>query len=1129
MIHILNKDVNKKLKTTTETRKRIIDNVTRLYVSFLRQDKDVNGKNIQISNSFRDSTVYDKDIDDTFYEINILFSLLTNIFRRETISWEVYIRDIVNSKIQLNHVISYLNEHLSSIDKIRILLSLIIMSSSSSEFSSQQITKILELAKRLDLETDGFMDVFNNLENKSLDYVSFKGHIHIDAIETSIFSDYVLFGKDEKCQIRFKEKSINNFEFILFMIDQSIFIGTNNRVSSYIDEKKLAPYELYLIPRHSTIKINEIHFNYEILVRLYHNQENHEIMNFKKDNFDFQITNNNNRFEMILNHGIVYRNKKPIPRNRSINLMYDDVFQIKGFPNFNVLEFFIANKEIGVINTVPDELYIDYSADYYSLSMIENANSIIMIEINNNKHVLYPPIKKSWELYLNNIKVVDPTLFYLNTDIITINKKNFRVNNFYDLVEIPFELENINVLDIKHYFNDGNLGLDSISFEIQKGDVLGILGQSGCGKSSLLKALSGEIFPTYGSIMYDGKSYYQNINFFSKFVGYVPQDDILFTHLTVYENLYYRGKLRSPKITDDHLEQKIDKILMLTNLIHKKHTKVGDLKNKLLSGGERKRLNLAIELLFDPTIIICDEPTSGLSYSDAEQIIDILKNFSKQGKFVILTIHQPNTNVFHKFDKVLIMDKGGKQVFFGTPNDVWTYFDMEFEQISSITHETDEKKENLESRKNTYYSAEVLEKKKQEKLPEYVSLIVEYPEYRENGEIIYEKIGRNFMIKRKYAPEYWRDKYKRKMLFDLIQFDNMRAKSNNTTIKQKKKNDLFDILVFDRQLLVFIRRTLAMKLRNHTNLLITFGQVILLSTIIAFILRLAPHNEAYSFHQNINLGIYLFISVIIFIFLGMSSSMEEILSEKKNFLREKMLDIKVSNFLYSKIAVLCLFASLQVIIYLAISCNILDIKGMFLIYFLYLFFASLIGSSLGIFISSFLSDSKSIINIIPLILIPQIIFGGAIIEFEKMNKNITFINSNPIPEIVKIMPSYWLFEGLYTAQAILNLHDRKMNHLDKQRKWLIQENKSTAILNKKIEEVHLKYPRTKYQNEYNRISVNIMDGKFLNTQKNVFLSSMKWVGKRTFDTFTFNLIIIILYIAIIVDATIIKLKFFYKD
>ncbi len=1128
---MLSRDYNKKIKETTDERKKIIDNVTRLYVSLLKSDNEI-----------------------TENEISVLYSLLTNIFRKESISWEVYIRQIIDSEINQNkqkqdnqsrksssssilticdtEVISFLNEKLTVLDKIRILLSLIIMSYSDNDYTIQEITLIIELARKLDLETDSFMEIINAIEYKSTEAVSIKGFRHLNTIDNSIFSDFLLFGRGEECQIQFKDRSLNHIEFILFMIDKFIFIGTNNRVNTYIinqqsnTEKHLLPYELYLIPQNSSLKIAGQTFSYNIIKKIYTNRELNDVIDLKKADYDFKIINKKNRYSLYLNRGIFYINGKTILKNKYFDLLYDDLLQIKGYSNFSLIDIIRERSEIGIENVTPKELFIDYHDGFFSISKIESTLTIVYIEINNSKFTIYPP-KKNWDIFLNNNKISEPTQFFINTDVITINKKNFRINNFFDLVEIPFEIDHINILDIKHYFSDGNLGLDSISFEIQQGEIIGVLGQSGCGKSSLLKAICGEVFPTYGSVLYDGKDYYENISFYSQFVGYVPQDDLLFSNLTVYENLFYRGKLRIPKITNNYLNQKIDNILLKTNLIHRKHTKVGDLKNKLLSGGERKRLNLALELLFDPTIIICDEPTSGLSYSDAEQIIDILRNFSEQGKFVILTIHQPNTNVFHKFDKILLMDKGGKQVFYGKPEEVWTYFDQEYEQIS--------------------FNKELISQKKEERLPEYVNIIIEYPEYRENGDIVYEQQAQNLMIKRKFPPEYWRDKYKRKMLFDLIQFDSMRAKSNKPPVKQRKKIDFNAKLA---QFWTFFKRNLIMKLRNKSNLLITFGEAPLLGIIIAFILRLSPAGEAYSFNKNINIGIYIFISVIVFIFLGMSNSMEEILSERKSILREKMLNLRMSYFLSSKISVLCLFAIIQVLLYLSVSSIILSVKGVFGIYFIYLFISSLIGSSIGVLISSFLSDIKSVINILPLILIPQIIFGGAIVEFEKMNRQLKIIENNPIPEIVQLMPSRWIFEGLYTAQAKLNPYDRKMNKLDKTRQNLVGSSsnyaKDLSEIYKRINQINKDYPKSQYNNEYINLSVNIMDGRFLNSGNisninketrpdNVFLSSMKVIKRVPFlkykiiPTYIYNLFVILFFTVLINIFTLIKIKFFYKE
>jgi ABC-type multidrug transport system ATPase subunit len=1083
----------KPIKETSEKRKKIIDNVTRFYVSVVKQGDEIGN---------RESTV--------------LYNLLINIFRRESISWEVYIRDIIKDEINIDKVTEYLNHNLSVSDKIRILLSLIVMSYNDTDFSIKDITQILNFTRKFDIETDEFVVFFTAIENKSKIPVSLRCFIHLDSIENSIFGDYIFFGKNSKCNVSFANKSVHNFEFYMFMIEQFMFVGTSSAVNCFLNDIPIFNNMLYLVPHNSKITLAGIEFNYKTLFKIYKNQDKTEVLYLKqqdpKNLYDIIINHNQNRYSIYINNGDVIRNgKTKISKKQYYNLHYDDSFQINNNEEFTIIDIINEKREIGVNKEQPNHLFIDHFDEYFSINRKETNKSILEIELlENDNIVIHPTTKKAWNVYLNNNRLKEPQQLFLRTDIITINKGNFRISNFYELIEIPFELENINILDIKHYFREGDLGIDSVSFDMHKNEMIGILGPSGCGKSSLLKTLSGEILPSFGDVLFDGKSYFQNMQFFSQYIGYVPQEDLLFAHLTVYENLYYRGKLRISKISDDILNQKIDTILLKTNLIHKRNTKVGDITKKYLSGGERRRLNLGLELLFEPTILICDEPTSGLSFLDTEQIIEILADYSQQGNFVLLTIHQPRSEIFRQFDRVLFMDKGGKQVFFGKPDDIWSYFDNEF-AITTVN------KEKIQDKLN-------------KKLPEYVNLIIEYPEYNDDGEIVHEKVGQNIIPKRMFTPDYWRDKFKKKILFELMQHETTLNAENDSSLKKKKR---IDISTGVSQFITFFRRNFLMKCRNKTNLIVTFGSAPLLGFIISMILRLAPIDKPYSFNLNINIGIYIFISIIVFIFLGMSSSIEEIISERKSIIREKMLNMKVVNFLTSKILVLSIFSAVQIILYLVISKSILDIKGVYLIYFIYLFAATHIGNSIGLFFSTVLLDTKSSINILPLILIPQIIFGGAIIEFEKMNTQIRIEKTNPIPEVAHIMPSLYLFEGLYTGHAKLNPYEYRMTKLNNQRTKLTKSSdknptKMTEIY-KKIGNTAKNYPAAKYSNEYLNLSVNMMDGKFLNQNKNVFLSSQKFLFRLKIPTYIYNLMILALISLFINTLSLLKLKFFYNE
>ncbi len=1081
-------------RNDNKDRERVVENLASFYVAVLTSGEDVSS-----------------------HEINILYSLLENLFRHEVISWENYLRQIVQKPIDFEEVLNFLNKNLITLDKIRILLSLIVLANSDNQFTSSEVTKILELAKRMNVETEGLMSIIDAIEYGKSDPVSISGFRYFAHTDRSVFRDYLLIGRNPECSILFQDKKFADFELLVVEIDRYIFLGTSPGTTAMVNDVKLQPMRLYTFPEDATLKIGSTRFHANHLRRMYAARETDDIIDFKNVDYSFKIINHKNHYSVVVDNRTVYKNGKQLPHHKEQPVYFDDVLQIKGYEPFNLLNVIEQREEIGVSNLKPSELFINFDDDYFSISRQESHKTFARITIDQNVFTIHPP-RKVWDLFLNNQKIDKPAEFLLNTDIFTLNKRNFRINNFMDIVEIPFEVEQIGFRDIKHYFKDGTLAVDSLSFEANRGELIAILGQSGCGKSTLLKSISGEYIPTFGSIEIDGKDFYSNLNFFTQHIGYVPQEDLLFSNLTVYENLLYRGNLQMPQISQAHMDQKIGNILMETNLLHRRNVQAGDVKNKMLSGGERKRLNIALELLFEPSIIICDEPTSGLSSRDSEQIVKLLKQLSVQGKIVIITIHQPNPDIFFLFDRVLLMDQGGKQVYFGTPEEAFSYFDSEVEELT--------------------VNREGILRKRSLRMPEYMYEIIAYPEYNQNNEVTYIQTQQNIMVKRRFPPDYWKDKFKRKMLFDLMRID--KSENENPQKSQSRKRRKLDLRGHYVQMKTFLIRNILMKLRNRSNMFITFMEAPLLAFLLAFILRLAPTEGSYTYSGNINMGVYLFISVIVFVFLGLSSSVEEILSERRTILREKMLNLKMSYFILTKLISLSIFALAQVLVYYFVSALFLEIRGVFFPSVLYFFAASFIGFSIGMLISTFIHNSKAIINILPVVLVPQIVFGGAIIEYERMNRQITFIKKNPIPEIVQVMPSKWLFEGIYTAYAKMNPYDSERARLKKKRLTLKNQYRDGLLNTKEYDEARYgvveeldslpdKYPRKKYVNEMITVSVDIMNGKFLNENKNVFLSSYKRFFGVTFKTYWFNLLMITFMGIIVNAATFLRMKFFYRE
>ena len=218
--------------------------------------------------------------------------------------------------------------------------------------------------------------------------------------------------------------------------------------------------------------------------------------------------------------------------------------------------------------------------------------------------------------------------------------------------------------------------LDDVDLSIFPSELVALMGPSGAGKTTLLQILCGEEAPTSGELLLNGENLFENFDRYRSAIGYVPQDDILHKDLTVHQAFYFSARMRlPPDTTDSEIEQRISQTLEELNLVDQKDQLIGSIENKVLSGGQRKRVNLGVELVSDPVLLFLDEPTSGLSSSDTADIISVLRELANQGKTIILTIHQPSAEVYNKMNYVLLLAKGGQLAFFGPPNpDSFDYF-----------------------------------------------------------------------------------------------------------------------------------------------------------------------------------------------------------------------------------------------------------------------------------------------------------------------------------------------------------------------------------------------------------------------------------------------------------------------
>jgi ABC-type multidrug transport system ATPase subunit len=540
----------------------------------------------------------------------------------------------------------------------------------------------------------------------------------------------------------------------------------------------------------------------------------------------------------------------------------------------------------------------------------------------------------------------------------------FRFTRSYDRDKLSFIAK-----DLEFKFPNSDNGVKKITIEESEGQLIGIMGASGSGKTTLLRLLAGILDPTSGTIKLNGLDISKLDTHLKGSIGYVPQDDILLEDLTVYQNLYYNARLSLSNKTDEELEIIINSGLKNLGLEHTKNLKVGNVLKQTISGGQRKRLNIALELTRQPPVLFVDEPTSGLSSRDSENVIDLLKELTLLGKLVFVVIHQPASDIYKMFDKVIIMDVGGYPIFSGNPLEAISYF-------KSISQQLDQSKVICEICGNVN--------------PEQIFNIIEAKVVDEFG---------NFSDKRKITPKKWYKYYKSKL---------QRAEVGE--IKAKPEN-LFKIPSLFNQFSIFLQRDVLSKLADKQYLLVNLLEAPLLALILAYVIRYKNSATGeYLFLQNDNIPAYLLMSIIVALFLGLSISAEEIIKDRKLRTREKFLHLSKSSYLLSKVAILFTLSAFQIMAFVLIGNTILELKQMTWSFWLILFSTATFANILGLNISSAFRSAITVYIIIPVILIPQMILSGLLFNFDKLNNTIS--SQGTVPLIGDSMTSRWALEAL---------------------------------------------------------------------------------------------------------------------
>jgi ABC transport system ATP-binding/permease protein len=550
-------------------------------------------------------------------------------------------------------------------------------------------------------------------------------------------------------------------------------------------------------------------------------------------------------------------------------------------------------------------------------------------------------------------------------------------------------IENVTLTanNICYSYLNSDKGIKNLSFTGSSGELVGIMGGSGVGKSTLLKLLSGNLSPQKGEILINGHNIINLKDTLKNIVGIMHQEECLVDELTVFENLYIGARMVLGNLSSQEVKKLVENKLYELDLTECTNNRVGSPLNRQLSGGERKRLAIALELVRDPRILFVDEPTSGLSSADSEVVMNILKNIALSGRLVIVNIHQPSSDIFKLFDKLIILDKGGIPIFTGNPIEAI----LHFKGVANLVDKT---------AGGCEYCGNIK--------PELIFNLVEERNIDELGQKT---------AQRKLTPEDWYSFYQ---------------KRKSTTPPQIQvysiPETLHSVSSSLKQFNYYFRRNVMTKIRNREFIFLSLVLPPILAVLISLFLRSSSEHGPYSLYLNPNLASFFFMCILASLFFGLILSCEDILRDRQLIVREKFIGLSLKSFYNAKLLFLIILSAYQTLCFAFLGTQIIGIIGFTFHFWIILFLVSIVGNITGLIISSALRSVVAIYILVPFLLIPQILFSGLVVNFDDLNPKI--VTSKKVPVIGEIMITRWASEAILVQFYSSNKYNKHFFQFD---------------------------------------------------------------------------------------------------
>lgn len=506
-----------------------------------------------------------------------------------------------------------------------------------------------------------------------------------------------------------------------------------------------------------------------------------------------------------------------------------------------------------------------------------------------------------------------------------------------------------------------------ISLTLFPRELVALMGPSGAGKTTLMMCLCGYLAPSQGDVLFNGESLYENYPRFSPFLGYVPQEDIMHRELTVREALYYCARLRLPNdYTDTEIQKRVTAVISQLGLQGCEDVIIGSAERKGISGGQRKRVNLAMELITDPLVLFLDEPTSGLSSEDALRIVELLRKLADSGKIIIVTIHQPSRDVFRLFDHLILIAKDQQ----GSEPGQLTYFGPAYPEAVHFFNPTD----NTASQSSSEpWPDEILRGMSRLPIGQWVQKYQQSNYYRD------------FVLNRRLA-----------------------SRQREVTSHKKSTIEVQPQVPYWTQTWTLIRRYWLVKRRDRWNATILLAQAPIIAWLINMVLsRSASSQDPEDFFIAKPQSIFL--TALASLWFGCSNAAREIIGEWAILYREYKTGLRLGPYLLSKIVVLGSLCLLQCFLLLLIVRSSCGWESSSVPVFAFLYMGSLAGLAIGLIISSLARTSDMALALLPLCLIPLVILSGAVFPIFKMTEHMRLLTH--------VIPTRWAYEGLVVLEA----------------------------------------------------------------------------------------------------------------